>query len=444
MDRDLVLTLKTIDPAELGGRIKRLRLQRGLTQGQLAAGVASTAYVSRIESGQRRPESDVLEGLARTLDVPARELLVGESTPLRARVQLELDYAELELKTGSAVRAAERLASLPASLDDDQRHTAALLGALADQAQGKDAIPALERLAAEDLTSAATWFGVQIALCRALRDAGEVDTAASVGEAALKQARERGLAGTDDGIQLAATLASIYELRGEIPRALRLAQTALAAADESISPRARAYVCWNASVCASEQGDVANALQYADQALLLLGVDGDARQRAMLRSNIGGFLLHLDDPDVNGALAALSQAVGELEMTGASTIELVLAKVEQARAHYMADQTAVALSILDPILAEPEALGPFALADALVIHGDIYLRSDPAEAAADYHRAVLALATTDQDRAVIRLWYQIAARFEEIGDAGAALDAYRRAGIASGALTGPQAAKLFA
>jgi ribosome-binding protein aMBF1 (putative translation factor) len=49
--------LKEIDPAELGQRIRAARVAKGWTQTQLAGDDISVGYVSRIESGQRRPNS---------------------------------------------------------------------------------------------------------------------------------------------------------------------------------------------------------------------------------------------------------------------------------------------------------------------------------------------------------------------------------------------------
>ncbi|WP_300681417.1 helix-turn-helix transcriptional regulator [Nocardioides sp.] len=440
MDGDLALQLKVIDPTDLGARIKRFRQQRGMTQGQLAGGVSSTAYVSRIEAGLRRPEPAILEGLARNLDIPVRDLLTGDATPSRARAQLELDYAELELNTGSAAQAVLRLDNLPEHLDTDHRQLADLLQALAGQALGADPIVKLEKLVAENPVNVTTWFRAQMALCRALRDTGELDSAAAAGEQALKHVEELNLTGTDDGIQLAVTLAGIYEMRGEIPRALRLAESTLAQADETSTPRSRAYVYWNASVCESEQGNISAAIDYAGKAISLLGTDGDARQRAMLLANIGRFHLLSEPPNVTTALATLATASRELETSGASATEIATATVEQARGLVMTGDLSTAHELVESILAKRDELGAYLVADALVLRGEILLPRDKDAATSAYHEAVLALAAGGQDRAVAKLWYQIAARFEAAGETSAALDAYRRAGVASGVVTAGVAA----
>ena len=55
MDSRGAAMLKEIDPAQLGDRIRAARVAKGWTQTQLAGTEISVGYVSRIESGQRRP-----------------------------------------------------------------------------------------------------------------------------------------------------------------------------------------------------------------------------------------------------------------------------------------------------------------------------------------------------------------------------------------------------
>jgi transcriptional regulator with XRE-family HTH domain len=61
----------------LGGLIRRLRTERGLTQGQLATyAQVSRPWLARVESGEiRRPERERLERLAVLLHVPSEILL---------------------------------------------------------------------------------------------------------------------------------------------------------------------------------------------------------------------------------------------------------------------------------------------------------------------------------------------------------------------------------
>jgi transcriptional regulator with XRE-family HTH domain len=74
--------------------LRRLRLERGLSQRQLAAPGVSYAYISRIEADQRRPSLNALRKLALKLGVSPDELETG--SPLRDADRRELRLAEAE------------------------------------------------------------------------------------------------------------------------------------------------------------------------------------------------------------------------------------------------------------------------------------------------------------------------------------------------------------
>ena len=61
----------------IGIRLRRLRLERGLSQRELAGPGVSYAYISRIEAGTRRPSVKALRTLARTLGVSPEYLETG-------------------------------------------------------------------------------------------------------------------------------------------------------------------------------------------------------------------------------------------------------------------------------------------------------------------------------------------------------------------------------
>ena len=64
----------------LGSRLRRLRVNAGLSQKDLAKGLprVTSAYVSRIENGQREPSLRTLVGLASRLPgVTGLQLLTG-------------------------------------------------------------------------------------------------------------------------------------------------------------------------------------------------------------------------------------------------------------------------------------------------------------------------------------------------------------------------------
>lgn len=61
----------------IGTRLRRLRVERGLSQRDLASPGVSYAYISRIEAGTRQPSLTALRKLAAKLGVTALYLETG-------------------------------------------------------------------------------------------------------------------------------------------------------------------------------------------------------------------------------------------------------------------------------------------------------------------------------------------------------------------------------
>src|SRR5215211_4640709 len=108
MESSVAVQLKAVDPAELGRRVRAARISRGLTQTALGHPQASAAYVSRIESGQRRPGTELLQTFATRLGVPMERLLNATVTLDPDEVGLQLNYAELALESGEVEEAETR------------------------------------------------------------------------------------------------------------------------------------------------------------------------------------------------------------------------------------------------------------------------------------------------------------------------------------------------
>jgi transcriptional regulator with XRE-family HTH domain len=106
--------LTSDDPAvtseeTVGKRIRRLRLNRGLSQRELAGPGVSYAYISRIEGGQRQPSLRALRYLASRLGVHPEYLEDGSAIPASKERELRLADAELELRLGNDLDRAEEI-----------------------------------------------------------------------------------------------------------------------------------------------------------------------------------------------------------------------------------------------------------------------------------------------------------------------------------------------
>src|SRR5256886_17128073 len=92
----------------IGERLRRLRLERGLSQRELSEPGVSYAYISRIEGGARRPSVKALRMLARKLGVSADYLETGSEIRDIEERELRIADAELELRLAEDTEEAER------------------------------------------------------------------------------------------------------------------------------------------------------------------------------------------------------------------------------------------------------------------------------------------------------------------------------------------------
>jgi tetratricopeptide (TPR) repeat protein len=84
----------------VGKRLKELRLDKGLTQQDLAGQAYTAAYVSTIESGKRTPSSVALAYFADRLEVEPEEILTGRPPNLALKLELDVQDARMILSDG--------------------------------------------------------------------------------------------------------------------------------------------------------------------------------------------------------------------------------------------------------------------------------------------------------------------------------------------------------
>src|SRR5437870_13131485 len=99
---------QTSGPESIGQRLRRLRLERQLSQRELASPGVSYAYISRIEAGARRPSVKALRQLARKLGVSVEYLETGSDLREVDERELRLSDAELALRLGQNVEGTEQ------------------------------------------------------------------------------------------------------------------------------------------------------------------------------------------------------------------------------------------------------------------------------------------------------------------------------------------------
>ncbi|TML15723.1 MAG: helix-turn-helix transcriptional regulator [Actinobacteria bacterium] len=101
-------------------RLRRLRLERGMSQRDLSSPGVSYAYISRIEAGARTPSVKAMRLLAQKLGVTVEQLETGKRTPLEQGVALAglayesltpMELRKVEEATDDGAREAARRAA---------------------------------------------------------------------------------------------------------------------------------------------------------------------------------------------------------------------------------------------------------------------------------------------------------------------------------------------
>ncbi len=446
MDARQADLLRTIDPAQLGVRLRAARVAKGMTQTDLAGEEVSVGYVSRIEAGHRRPNLQVLTDLCRRLGTPVEQLLMGVAPQDLEQIRLTLDFAELSLESGEAqaaeaqAREARELAEAASLKDLVYRARYLLARALEAQGFVDDAIIELESLIVP-LTGGITRIKAGIALSRCYRESGDFGRAVEVGEHMLEHLAETPLDTSDEAVQLAVTVAAAYYVRGDVGQAVRVCRKAMAKAEILGSSTARASAYWNASVFEAGQGAVSNAIPLAQRALALFAEGQDARNLAGLRTQLGIMQLRLDPPQVEEAQENLRQAAEEFEWCSAGPVVVAHNELAQARAHYLLGEVDVAQTMSQHVHEAVQAHAPIVAAEAKALEGQTLAamgRMDDAVAA--YREAVLVLTSIGSDRGAAQLWFELAGQLEDANEFDAARDAYRSAAAASGLQIRPRIA----
>ncbi len=438
-----VSLLQSVSLTELGARIKAARLAAGLTQTQLGAPEVTVSYVSRIESGRRRPDPRVLDAFAARLGVGVQELLDGPPVPDSQETRLAVDFVALSLELGDAADALAQAERLLADADVPVAYAERLqfLRGRALEALGRldDAVDAYEDLLAKHPAGELA-LSSGIALSRCHRELGDLGRAISVGESLLASVAERGLTGGDEAIQLTVTVAAAYHQRGDTSYAVRLCRRAIIAAEQSGSARSRAAAYWNASIMELESGALSGAVSLASRALVLLSEGTDGRNLARLRSELGIMQLQLDPPALHEAVANLTTAAEQMAFSSAGEIDVLRNDLALAEAALLAGEAERAGQMAAQVFEKAPLDALLFRADARTIQGQAAAATGDVESAADqFKQAVLLMTGVGADRAAGQRWMELGALLESVGEEAAARDAYRSAAASLGLRIRPSA-----
>lgn len=422
-----VVTPESQSPAgePIGERLKRLRLERGLSQRELAAPGVSYAYISRIEAGTRQPSVKALRKLAAKLAVTADYLESGSELDAESARELRLSDLELAVRLGDDDGAEPALIDVlteaEAAADDTSAFRARVSLAAVREGKGDlvGAIALLEAAVAEDVVHPAEHVDVFAQLGRAYAGIGRTAQAVSLFERCLEQCGDS----PASEARYAALLSYALTDAGDIGRAEQVVRTALERTADSEDPYMRVRLYWSVARLAEAESRPSVALSNIRKAIALLETTEDALNLA--RAHVLASRLSIERENTDHASEHLHRAERLLGVAPASE-DLAEITIQRSRiARIRGDAQAAASLARDALSidAQPADRGYalVALADALALEGD----TDGASEA--YSEAVSILEGETRWRAAAnacRAWGQL---LRTCGREAEAMDALDRA-----------------
>ncbi|MFI9563938.1 helix-turn-helix domain-containing protein [Streptomyces rishiriensis] len=225
------------EPEVVGRRVQRMRVERNLTQRQLAEPTYTPAYVSTLEAGRVRPSDEALRHIAGRLGVDFEELATGRPARLVTDLRLRLTEAQRALATGEAEEATRQYTALLAEAEEHglaaEEATALLgLGECGIDAGDLDTARRCFERAERRLADAPLPARVPALRGRAVAHylAGELRYAVYLLESTLDELNRGGLHDPDALLLLYASVIGPYMDMGAAARAAQAAEFALALA----------------------------------------------------------------------------------------------------------------------------------------------------------------------------------------------------------------------
>ena len=264
----------------VGERLRRLRLERGLSQRDLSSPGVSYAYISRIEAGARRPSVKALRMLAKKLGVTPGYLETGSDLVDSETRELRLADLELRLRLDGEVDEAELQAILADAMDHADlpvaTRTRIALGMNA-AARGNHAatIEALETALASELVTAATRPDVFFTLGYTYATAGRPGRAVELFERGLRELAEHAPDDLATKVRFSTYLSYALTDLGELQRARAVVAEVAASSDEITDPYTRVRLLWSMGRIALEQARPQLALENFRRAVALLEATDD-------------------------------------------------------------------------------------------------------------------------------------------------------------------------
>lgn len=301
-----------MDP--FGTRIRDARLARGMSLQTCCRGITSARELSLIEHGLAEVSTTIRAQLAARLGVD-RDARSDLHYAIGARIEAAIRRGDHRAVSQELTELTELAEQRPVYL------------AFPVERQG-DLAGAARILAQEALDESALWrFRRLLALCRTLRDSGDLEASIAAGESAIRLADDPAFMEPDLLMELRSTLSGTYCETGDLVRAVDLTEPLVT--EEPLSPWANVTRLWARAMALQTAGRFDAALDAAREGLLLLRPLGRPAAVARLQNSAAWIAMQLPDFDRTSVAQDLQESAEYFQANGA-TVELALVLTSQA------------------------------------------------------------------------------------------------------------------
>jgi transcriptional regulator with XRE-family HTH domain len=390
----MILIVSEVGSEGIGARLKRLRVERGLSQRDLSSPGVSYAYISRIEAGARTPSVKALRKLAQKLGVSVEFLETGRDIREVDDRELRLADAELQVRLDADTAAAEeKLAGIfeeaKAAGDRASASRAAIGLGLASAFRGNhlDAVERLEAALDYERVSPILRSDVYSTLAQSYAALGAADRAVKILKECLAEARSAAPENTALHVQYASYLSYALSDAGDNDAAADTIRDAINLAGDAADGYTRVRLLWGLARVAAIEGRDPEALVHIRKAIALLESTDDTIQLAR------GYLLAAGIESLEGNTDATRHHLDNARQLLGPSPELIdrgmiqigesrLARLEGDAARAV-ERARDAIATLGDFNAAELGAACWALASGLALHGDVQGANDAFRRAVD-------------------------------------------------------------
>ncbi len=432
----------------LGQRLRRARLTRNLTQGEVAKNQFSVSYVSAVERGQIRPSLGALEKLAERLQVPITDLLsegefetrymgptseYRETVAERHREEVEATLRQAQIlsrqhKSAEAIDLLLRLSNqhlTPRDIATLQWH---LAYCYIDQERGEEArrvaqegIPLAERAGERELAE------------RLRNELGNAYSLLHSHAVALDQYRACLRAIEDNVVRDPAFKVNVLFNIGnqhwylaEYDDAIQYLHQAAEAAQDVIRPETLGAIYWSLSLALGNKGDTAGAKSYALRSIAAYEEAANRQMVTAVYNRLGN--AYAQSGQVDEALAQLNSAYA---IASGQQDARSLAEVQRSRAliYLNEKRTNEAAQAADEAIASAERLDdPVQQATSMLVLARVQeAQKHPREATASFEKAIEVLQSVESPEHLRDAYAQFSEFLERQGESKRAFEMLKQA-----------------